>query len=1086
MGLHLIGVFMRRSGLLAALVVLVLGLPHKASAQPYTWRLMVKLPTPIVCGYFWDAGLGVIASDTQIYYTRDGASWKPSASFPSGYWVNTIRSFDRKTLYAAVMDGGATPATNGNRVTSEIWRSNDSGVTWTYVSRSFAQNGTDVFWSYIFNAPMQKGSTVARMDSNHLAAAGDDASTLNGGAITVPAPQYSSDGGWTWNTGAVLSNIGGWGGYSVFADTINRIYYAAIENGWGLMTSTDLGVTWLQLTMPNYGWADGVEGAGDKIYCPANDIWMTSDKGATWMDVGKAQTEVDDGHFCVFGCNGLTVVSFDAKGGVWIIGDDDAGGNAVVASASTTSKVCATSTFQIHANSSWRGSKFSLSIVDDSSNSFSLSGSNPLDLTKHDSLISIIYHPHSILPVTASLLVTPTNGNSCGGLRIALSGTPVWGQAQIVTTPASVGCAPQDFPIRVNNTTCLDLRIDSLLAIDDTFGQFLSYRHDSLALAQSTDSILFRYRPPNVQTASTYHVRIRGQYEPYGIPFDTTVVVSIQTTHVTSYLTANIADMEFGSIPQCSDKDSTIIFQNTGCDTLRVLLNQPNLNHKWTVIPNADTLLLLPGKSDSIRIHFSGDAPGTNSQYLTYRYLGPHSDVVQVFAQVEVVAAPPVASLSSIKLDLGDRSTCANDTTLSISLTNAGCDSVLIANAILSAGNAFSLQNPSDTILPPNGTLYKTITYHPTQRGQQAQQLTLRISRTDGSMAHDTTIRFAGDVIRGTAYLQSRVSTVDMGAIYSCQLRDTTLWLRNSGCDTLTVMSGALSDPSYQSDQIFPLKIAPSDSAEVHISYTPDTTGHPTTINSTFTFISNADTGSTVSIPLQIAIRYPQHLSLSLSPKDSAKAGQAVTFKLILNASAPGVSALHFDLTNDDNLLSFVSASGNGLTWAPGTVPTTRSFTLSPVPPPGMIGTLTFQTFLSTTSATPITLSQPTFENSIGVSNNCIASVDDASSSFTYLYSCSERLMQKEMTGALITVESITPNPASNTVEVRVSGIGDRDPGEIEIGLFDVLGHQLASPFASNGRGSFDMDVSGVANGAYYLRISSGGFVVTKRVIIAR
>ena len=43
----------------------------------------------------------------------------------------------------------------------------------------------------------------------------------------------------------------------------------------------------------------------------------------------------------------------------------------------------------------------------------------------------------------------------------------------------------------------------------------------------------------------------------YGIPFDTTVEVTIQTFHVTSYLLSSVASENFGTLEQCTSKDAS-------------------------------------------------------------------------------------------------------------------------------------------------------------------------------------------------------------------------------------------------------------------------------------------------------------------------------------------------------------------------------------------------------------------------------------------------------------------------------------------------------------------------------------------------
>src|SRR5581483_1100856 len=197
-----------------------------SAAQTPKWQQIgLRLGLGIQCGYFWNRGEGVIATGSgQFYYLRNGA-WHAGLKLPYGALINSIRCFDGKTLYA--------PALNRFNGASQLWKSVDSGITWSqaYVTNAWpgqSNNGPDVYWSYRSNATVLWGSTVVRLDSQDLAATFDFFGT--------GPPSYSTDGGRSWVTRSLLfDSITGYNYYSgsgVCADRINKLYYATSESGY--------------------------------------------------------------------------------------------------------------------------------------------------------------------------------------------------------------------------------------------------------------------------------------------------------------------------------------------------------------------------------------------------------------------------------------------------------------------------------------------------------------------------------------------------------------------------------------------------------------------------------------------------------------------------------------------------------------------------------------------------------------------------------------------------------------------------------------------------------------------------------------
>jgi hypothetical protein len=241
-------------------------------------------------------------------------------------------------------------------------------------------------------------------------------------------------------------------------------------------------------------------------------------------------------------------------------------------------------------------------------------------------------------------------------------------------------------------------------------------------------------------------------------------------------------------------------------------------------------------------------------------------------------------------------------------------------------------------------------------------------------------------------------------------------------------------------------------------------------------FTSTAQNALT-PIPLTRSFEYPARLTIRAIDDASGHAGDEVKFQLLLEGDVPkGMTALHFDVSNDDDLLSFVSAKGvTGGT--PVSTRNTRSFTLSPVTDTGVIGELTFRAYLAKASTTALTLSNLHFDYpNLTVSPDCIATVEGSGSEFTYIYECGERRMQKYMLGEPLAIESITPNPASQQIEVRLRGAE-------RLTLLDVLGREVMAIVPSS---DVTLDVSRLSPGTYYARATGAGGVRTARVVVER
>ncbi|HEY3875179.1 MAG TPA: T9SS type A sorting domain-containing protein, partial [Candidatus Kapabacteria bacterium] len=388
--------------------------------------------------------------------------------------------------------------------------------------------------------------------------------------------------------------------------------------------------------------------------------------------------------------------------------------------------------------------------------------------------------------------------------------------------------------------------------------------------------------------------------------------------------------------------------------------------------------------------------------------------------------------------------------------------------------------NLKDTLLP--GALsVVTFTFSPRTKGAHTATLSFHSQNIVNDPGRDTTIILSGTGLAGITLFSADSSLRNFGSLYECETSDTTIELINKGCDTLTINSANFSNGAlYRVDTTSLLIVPPLDSVPVRLTFTPQAGNLDDTVH----FFSNANTGTTtISIPLTGGIIPPATLQLVLGPATTGKQGTTVTCYAVLEGQAPAaMTGLSFDLTHNDDLLGYTSASGMnpGAMTKLGNGIIQQQFTISPlIRTNDTLGTITFQVYLTDSTSTPLDLSNITFTTSKILPLDCIASIAGAGTTFSFQNSCGDSITRMAMEQQLpFTIQSIIPNPASTSV--RVEGNGQRVSAELD----DALGRESLP--ASSYSLPFALDVSALPSGTYYLRMSDGGYIQTRRLEIER
>ncbi len=917
--------------------------------------------------------------------------------------------------------------------------------------------------------------------------------------------------------------------WGIYAQKSTGIFYAYPEDPYHgstpdtsqLFYSLDTGHSWVAGSIvphsdsafqyPNWphGYTTGdIEGDSDAIYLQGSlrgmGMFRSTDRGQTWDPVGGPSNTVQT-RFCVIpSCDGGTVIAFDDTGGVWLTMDGGdgklgyvRGGSVLKQDSSYRLSPCNTLTIPIPL----RGSEIDTlhiqsSVLSDTFKISSFGGSNSFQLPTNETDTLWLRVAPTVSPYVDSVSIQFHNFWRCANwtdTRTFVFSDPP--SAAIIAPASMIGSCSAVLDSGIFHIdSCQTLVLTNSFAEPLPSQRFLleNILPDTIRAGYHQNvSILFDPSDTILNQDVTLH--LHGYYLGTSIRFDTFVTIHAIANPSQPEFVAKENTLNFGLRNSCITlPDTAVIFTNLGCapDTIT------NAGLTGTgFIETGDTLPEVVAPGDSVAFHYRFVPPDTGA-YAATAMLHVVSMGLTEDPQISLVGrgvqGVGVLDVHSTSLEAGSFSFCDGDTTLTDTLSNRGCDTLVISHVRFSGDSAWSSASSllQDSLLLPNTSRVVQFYFAPRLKGLHGATLSFHSRNIANDPGHDTTITLSGIGVGGTKVLATDTSLRDFGALYECQERDTAIWLKNAGCDTLTISSGVFSSGAYASGVSYPLIIPPNDSAKVVVVVTPDTNGHPVAITGTYAVTSDAD-NSIAPIPLSTKVLYPSDFGVALSPPLSARDGQAVTFQVLLNGKPPtGITALHFDLTHNDDLLSYTGMSGAGLS-LDQTVPqagiVTQRFTLSPVAGRDTIGTLTFQVYLTDSSSTPLTLSNVSFDNSLDLPSDCIASVEDSGSGFTYLYRCGDQLIQDAMKHVPFTIASIVPNPARN--EIRVSGIGlggkRGNVQTVKIEVFDLLGRaeNIRSESMENG---FDLDVSSLRDGTYSLRIAKQGYVEIRTISILR
>lgn len=631
----------------------------------------------------------------------------------------------------------------------------------------------------------------------------------------------------------------------------------------------------------------------------------------------------------------------------------------------------------------------------------------------------------------------------------------------------------------------LNLRnsVRSLFSIEitDTNNRFLEDSH--------SDTIFIIFQPNgNVGSFTTYlFLKANVGIDKYSRLLDTAITLIAKSTPIPPRLVVSELQNNLGSYSLCKGRtDTTITLRNFGCDTLCITQGPGTLPPEFTMGTLSYPFCLPPDSNLTLPVTFIPSAVGTFRAYPRFRaeQQGLWQDV-----EFELVGTGTEGDgefrYEPKQFDLKTLSICSRDSASGY-ITNFGCDTLSLTDASLFASGDYTISPLPPTFILPGDTIGYTLYLNPQQKGTRSGYVVFTTSNRSGMRTDSVSITAA--VTDGTRILSASVSSLDFGTTSLCDERDTTITLRNSGCDTLVISDAALLGAGFSTNVTLPIVIAPGASAEMQVTTRVDTSQGNTSTGA-ITFTTNADNQTP---PIQLVRSYskPKSFALHLAmPTTSATAGEIVRLAVVgergLGRAGSGVKRIEFDLALNDDLLSYITAEGKNIVSKNDRhITITNAGELESID--DTIAVLRYHVYLTKDSATEITLSNLTLggDDTSACAPRIAAQSDEQ---FRYLYQCGDKHIQSFLrTGkASLEITAIRPNPASNDVTVTIAS-SQKQTASLEI--YDILGKKRSEMFItlSNQPSEVVIPIHELTEGQYIIRIataiSSSSAVFTKQV----
>ena len=734
-----------------------------------------------------------------------------------------------------------------------------------------------------------------------------------------------------------------------------------------------------------------------------------------------------------------------------------------------------------------------------------------LSIGRYDSLW-LAYDPHHSIDTVTITFDNQWNCSEWAETRtvIILS----YPKALIVPPPAFAGnCKPATEAAFVKLDSCSTLIIDSVDIPQEIFSRF----HLNTALPDTlrlgvNDSLFFTFDPGD--TLAT----ISDSVEIFAHIMGTDLNTALNFFNYDAYL----GDSDFAFIDQfipvrlvalpggvalfspdsavalqrasfCERTiDTAVTFTNDGCTPDTIL--QTALSGTGYSMTGASAPIIIPPDS-SITFDLQFVAPDTGLFQGALNVTVTSNETKTLSIPLSGVGLPPMGILSmpTRSIDAGGFSICSGDTVVMDTLSNTGCDTLIISNVSVAGDSDFTIVSTSgNSQIPPDSIGIVTIHFKPLAKGPRSASVSFHSANLNGTgSGMDTNFAVNGIGLNGTMIL-SAAPTFDVGPTSICEEIDTFVVVQNIGCDTLNITAMSLTSSAFYftNDTVLSVLLTPGAYDTIWLNTQIDTTGGATVNIDSLTIVSDGNPSYT-HIVLSREIAYPVTWRLYPSPPDSATVGTDVTFKIIQSSILPSnITTLDFTLTYNDDLLGFIRAEEPSV----DTVGYTRTadglahlrFQVTPVGSDSVVATLHFYPYVAASLQTFLDVDSIGFVSSLGGLNACIISdsaMEPAQTVFTLIPACGTDELSGVLQNGSVSIDNITPNPASGTIVVGVSS-----PSSIsaELSIIDALGRTVNHQnvvLSAGAENPLLINIEDLASGIYAVELRGVGIVSMREFI---
>ncbi len=384
-----------------------------------------------------------------------------------------------------------------------------------------------------------------------------------------------------------------------------------------------------------------------------------------------------------------------------------------------------------------------------------------------------------------------------------------------------------DTVIAIKNLGCDTLTI---LSGPDISNSIFSSDPLTLPLEVPPDSVVIVHihfyppKPGGYSTTGSFSVAIGQDKED--LPFS---LFGIQTKATPGPTVLN-TKINLGVVSICdSIRDTVVTFTNRGCDTLRILSGPGTLTAGFSANPLPFPIVLPPDSSIDVVFHYHGSLVGsyqTNATYQTLRTGSPVSNVV-INLSVQNNGSPGGPLVSQTTFTFDTTTTCAPDRDTSVTITNHGCDTLVILNGPGPLGSVFTDDQLSfPIVLPPDSAITLHFHYRPVSLGRFTATPHFNYKRSSQSQPQGLDLFLEGITIPGQSIFWLSTDSIGFAPLSICSIDSAEFVYTNLGCDTLFVTPQGLSgDQDFTAGSGPEQALAPGDSIHIRIMLLPQQKG---------------------------------------------------------------------------------------------------------------------------------------------------------------------------------------------------------------------------------------------------------------------